>query len=671
MSTSSLDGWAEFAPFHPMADTKSVTPFLSATSDNPSPNNAFAYAWPGVVSTTFHLADVQHHDSQNHIFGLSPSVTGMDALPNFHPHQDGRPAWPVSSDTAQFSSHATSTGFNTQSTMSSLETPIDVAPSHQGPFLGNSHTEESFDSLAKTHQEPSADMFRSSENSSSSATISADLLGYHNNVAANHANHLADLVKTSAIIGSGHLGPRSLASSLSRSVMSATAYSQPDPTTSPPHPDNEKLSIQQRRRVSQQEQKHRSNVYSDSSFPQHQRQYSAPDPCMPASSDGANSQIGRPRRAPTVSSDGYSLPFGLVPRVESSQHEWTDALLANSHDLVFVLSLKGTVLFISPSVQRILGFAPEEIVGRPLVDLSHPADVGPCSRELKEAITCPEEAEAQSSPACKGSRRVDLIMRMACKSGGFCLIETVGKVSVDPPKQRKVIVCSGRPHPIPMLPWKDVRGDLNSSELSAWLKISHNGIFLGSTGPINRILGIEDVNLLGRHIRDLPMVTSSTDLLEALRCGRSISVQDHYDGSPNKAPVRLTVYPWTSGGRSNALAFVHVQQQPLASAPLLAQVSAPPASPTKRKADSDVRAPIASQAGAGSLSGSSLHSNGSSVPVMSATDAAATVFSELTGFHSGSWLIEMQKLHNTNRRLRHELNSLRKRSPATISKPVC
>ena len=72
------------------------------------------------------------------------------------------------------------------------------------------------------------------------------------------------------------------------------------------------------------------------------------------------------------------------------------------------------------------------------------------------------------------------------------------------------------------------------------------------------------------------------------------------------------------------------------------------------------------QAGSGSLTGSAFQANGTSVPVMTANDAASTVFSELTGFHSGSWLIEMQKLHNANRRLRHELSALRKRSTTSI-----
>lgn len=651
MSTSSLDTWADFAALNDPAG-RNMLPNSALT------HTAFTHPWPVPDVGSLKANDCEHHSN---VFGLSPSIVECEPTYDFAHFQKEFEAWPYSSDNARSNSDTSSSAFSSDTSPSTADVRT---PNDSASFARNKASPAS-SGYPAAHCAPQVPM-SPDHLQSYPTTVDAGLLGYHDNVAIDHANHLADLVKSSAIIGAGHPGPRSLASSLSRSVMSAAVYNHID-RSAVSNPVSGRLSIQQRRRVSQQ---NASNQYSQSALGQHQRQVSAPD--VVSNSSQKTGDLHQQACRPSTGCVGQAMPLSTVPRTDSSHEEWSDSLLANSHDLVFVLSLKGTVLFISASVERILGFTPEEIVGRPLVDFSHPADVGPCSRELKEAITfLPEDTDVHTSSAPKSNRRVDLIMRMACKSGGFCLIETTGKVSVDPPKQRKVIVCSGRPHPIPMLPWDDVRGDLMTSELSAWLKISHNGIFLGSTGPINRILGIEDVNLLGRHIRDLPMVTSSTDLLEALRCGRSISVQDHYNGALNKTPVKLTVYPWTSKGRSNALAFVHVQQQTAVNTPVLSQDVLQPVSPSKRKADADVTASTeATHGGAGSLSGSSVHSNGSSVPAMSANDAAATVFSELTGFHSGSWLIEMQKLHNTNRRLRHELNALRKQSPHTASKAV-
>ncbi|CDR98693.1 hypothetical protein [Sporisorium scitamineum] len=636
-------------------------------------STSFAPAWPGPVS---------HSLSDNaSIFGLSPSIP-LGVSPSVASQSTN--AWPLhfdfaapeSSSQASFNSsypsysdsvlpspsNATSlTVPDAHSLQSDMVHPLGTIPPTRMPV----DDMVNFTDVAKDAGSFSQPSPSSVASQPSPVVTNSTLTGYHSNIASNHAVHLADLVKASNIVNSGHPGPRSLASSLSRSVLNADAIGCPDAVLHDAAP-NKGLTIQQRRRMSHMAKPPRTTppitaVPDSSRSPSkagRRRQNSAPDPVLPSIASSPDTpttplpKMRRPSRVGSVTGAGPSVaPSLVVPSSADDVDSWMDAVVTNSHDLVFVLSLKGTVLYMSPSVQRILGFHPEEIIGRPLVDFSHPADIGPFSRELKEAITLPsgdgEGPDAHNSTAVKAHRRVDLIMRMACKDGTFSLIETTGRVSVDPPKHRKVVVCSGRLHPVPMLPWNDVRQDLLHVELSAWLKVSHNGIFLGATGPIQQILGIEDVDLLGRHVRDLPMVTSSSDLLDALRSGRCISVQDHYEGpnSQQMAPVQLTVYPWTSNGRSNAVSFVHVQQQPAATAASSAASSAQQ-----------------SPAPSSSVPAKPFRANGTSVPVMTANDAANTVFSELTGFHPGSWLIEMQRLHNANRKLRHELLALRRRS---------
>ncbi|EST04682.1 PAS fold [Kalmanozyma brasiliensis GHG001] len=734
--TPAMSNWVDVNSFD--ADTEKMMNsfFADASAANMSniSNNdsgdlgsgAFASAWPGPVART-------NSDSAP-IFGISPSLPlgvspGLASQYQMDSSKSSNNAWSLPSDfTAtlpsgppslngmysmlsdsmppSLSNASTFTPSDAQSLQSDMMHPLGTIPSNNIPVDDMMN----FNEIAKDASGSTPQLSPSSFASPPSPFVAnSSLTGYHSNIASDHAAHLADLVKSSNIINAGHPGPRSLASSLSRSVLNADSIGRPDALVNHASSHNERLTIQQRRRMSHMVKSNSNAGPAEAQVEQarspvkgRRRQNSAPDPVLPHI--GSSPEMPwtpppkqrRPHRdfASFAQPDASTSHVAAVPTSEDDVDSWMDAVVANSHDLVFVLSLKGTVLYMSPSVQRILGFHPEEIVGRPLVDFSHPADIGPFSRELKEAITLPsadgEGPDAHNATAVKAHRRVDLIMRMACKNGTFSLIETTGRVSVDPPKHRKVVVCSGRPHPVPMLPWNDVRQDLLNVELSAWLKISHNGIFLGATGPIQQILGIENINLLGRHVRDLPMVTSSSDLLDALRSGRCISVQDHYEDptSQHKAPVKLTVYPWTSNGRSNSVSFVHVQQQPAeaAAAPTAAtsvsmqqqdsvsSSSAPsPRVPAKRKA-SDREAQSAQQyqdhqpqTSSGSLSGSAFQANGTSVPVMTAGDAANTVFSELTGFHSGSWLIEMQKLHNANRKLRHELSALRKRSSHSSS----
>jgi PAS domain S-box-containing protein len=48
------------------------------------------------------------------------------------------------------------------------------------------------------------------------------------------------------------------------------------------------------------------------------------------------------------------------------------ALIEHAYDVVLLISAEGTVLYASPSVQRVLGYAPEELIGRSGYDLVHP-----------------------------------------------------------------------------------------------------------------------------------------------------------------------------------------------------------------------------------------------------------------------------------------------------------
>jgi len=70
----------------------------------------------------------------------------------------------------------------------------------------------------------------------------------------------------------------------------------------------------------------------------------------------------------------------LAAAVESAEtrqrqsERFSEALMEHSSDLIAVLNPDGTVRFASPSHQRVLGYAPEELIGRNAFDLVHPDD---------------------------------------------------------------------------------------------------------------------------------------------------------------------------------------------------------------------------------------------------------------------------------------------------------
>ena len=59
----------------------------------------------------------------------------------------------------------------------------------------------------------------------------------------------------------------------------------------------------------------------------------------------------------------------------AKQKEYYSALVENSNDLISVVDKDGIISYQSSSVVRILGFKPEEMIGRSILDFIHPDDI--------------------------------------------------------------------------------------------------------------------------------------------------------------------------------------------------------------------------------------------------------------------------------------------------------
>ncbi len=65
-------------------------------------------------------------------------------------------------------------------------------------------------------------------------------------------------------------------------------------------------------------------------------------------------------------------------------------LVDNSHDLIWTLSAASTVTYVSPSWQRIMGYEPSAIIGKPLQNIVHPDDVARSEEYIRQAIRSKE-----------------------------------------------------------------------------------------------------------------------------------------------------------------------------------------------------------------------------------------------------------------------------------------
>jgi PAS domain S-box-containing protein/putative nucleotidyltransferase with HDIG domain len=70
------------------------------------------------------------------------------------------------------------------------------------------------------------------------------------------------------------------------------------------------------------------------------------------------------------------------------------SLVENASDIITVLDRDGQVLYGSPSTKRLLGWEPDQLVGRSVFDLLHPDDAPLVAQSLSEAVRDPQKLQS-------------------------------------------------------------------------------------------------------------------------------------------------------------------------------------------------------------------------------------------------------------------------------------
>ncbi len=102
------------------------------------------------------------------------------------------------------------------------------------------------------------------------------------------------------------------------------------------------------------------------------------------------------------------------------------ALIENSSDAISLLDSDGNVLYASASSKRVLGYPPDELVGRSGFELIHPDDAGRAERVFAEAIASPRFP-------------VQFQARIRQKHGSWCWVENTLSNLLDDPDIRAIV----------------------------------------------------------------------------------------------------------------------------------------------------------------------------------------------------------------------------------------
>jgi PAS domain S-box-containing protein len=109
--------------------------------------------------------------------------------------------------------------------------------------------------------------------------------------------------------------------------------------------------------------------------------------------------------------------------------EYFRALIENALDIITVVNANGTIRYKSPSIERILGYKPEEMMGRNVLDFIHPDDLRRSVRIFLRKVRNPQNTET-------------LEFRVRNKAGEWRIIEATGRILLDSPVVKGIVVNS-------------------------------------------------------------------------------------------------------------------------------------------------------------------------------------------------------------------------------------
>lgn len=105
------------------------------------------------------------------------------------------------------------------------------------------------------------------------------------------------------------------------------------------------------------------------------------------------------------------------------------SLIENISDIITVLDIDGTIRFESPSIERVMGYTPDELIGKNAFSLVYPFDLATVQNALAERVSIPGPAPSME-------------LRIKHKDGSWRNLEIIGNNLLDDPAVNSIVVTS-------------------------------------------------------------------------------------------------------------------------------------------------------------------------------------------------------------------------------------
>jgi len=193
-------------------------------------------------------------------------------------------------------------------------------------------------------------------------------------------------------------------------------------------------------------------------------------------------------------------------------------IFETSQDLILVSDPRGLLVQVSPSVETILGYRPDEMIGRNGIEFIHPDDLDQARREMRAARHGEKVINADSRYVHKDGRAVTLSWRGAWSE----------------PVQRHFYVgrdMTESAHAQETLRENErlARGIIETS-LDAFVQMDETGAIRGWNSRAEKIYGWSREEALGKNVIDLTVVEPDREDLHAALAQFVRSGRDNTDG---------------------------------------------------------------------------------------------------------------------------------------------
>jgi PAS domain S-box-containing protein len=167
------------------------------------------------------------------------------------------------------------------------------------------------------------------------------------------------------------------------------------------------------------------------------------------------------------------------------------SLIQNSSDVITILDGAGTILYISPSVEKIIGFTPAQMIGKSAFEFIHQEDI-------------PDVVAAFRQRAEGEGRREPTVYRFKHRDGTWHYLESIGTNLLDDPSINGIVINARDITERKMASEKLVQSELRYKQLvetanDVIYRIDPNGFFTYANPIALRVIGYEGHEFMGKH----------------------------------------------------------------------------------------------------------------------------------------------------------------------------